>query len=79
MNTDWYVYDAVDYHITTGISSTTLCLQAHSLTGNYSLQGGNLQANWYEYKKGDITMNLNNPEATQQALNLLRSGDTFQW
>jgi hypothetical protein len=24
-------------------------------------------------------MTLNNPEATQQALNLLRSGDTFQW
>ena len=24
-------------------------------------------------------MNLNNPEATQQALNILRSGDTFQW
>jgi hypothetical protein len=24
-------------------------------------------------------MTLNNPEATQQALNILRSGDTFQW
>ena len=24
-------------------------------------------------------MNLNNPEATKQALNILRSGDTFQW
>jgi hypothetical protein len=24
-------------------------------------------------------MHLNNPEATQQALNILRSGDTFQW
>ena len=24
-------------------------------------------------------MNLNNPEATQQALNILRNGDTFQW
>jgi len=24
-------------------------------------------------------MNLNNPEATQQALNILRSGDMFQW
>ncbi|NMC96360.1 MAG: hypothetical protein GYA70_02725, partial [Deltaproteobacteria bacterium] len=26
-----------------------------------------------------MAMNLNNPEATQQALSLLRSGDTFQW
>lgn len=24
-------------------------------------------------------MSLNNPEATQQALNILRSGSTFQW
>jgi hypothetical protein len=26
-----------------------------------------------------MAMNLNNPEATQQALNILRNGDTFQW
>jgi hypothetical protein len=26
-----------------------------------------------------MAMHLNNPEATQQALNILRSGDTFQW
>jgi len=30
MNTDWYVYDAVNYHITTGLSSTTLCRQSQS-------------------------------------------------
>lgn len=32
-----------------------------------------------ELKKGDIAMILNNPEATGQALNILRSGATFQW
>jgi hypothetical protein len=47
MNTDWYVYDAVNYHITTGLSSTTLCRQSQSRTGNYRLQGGNIQATWY--------------------------------
>ena len=26
-----------------------------------------------------MAMNLNHPEATQQALNILRTGDTFQW
>lgn len=30
-------------------------------------------------EKGDFMMTLNNPEATQHALNILRSGDQFQW
>ena len=32
MNTDWYVYDAVNYHITTGHSRITLLQQSQSCT-----------------------------------------------
>jgi hypothetical protein len=36
MNTDWYVYDAVNYHITTGLSSTTLCRQSQQFSSQIS-------------------------------------------